>query len=124
MKDFFVTYAAYPNETPVISGGKKITSWHKKNGKWTTKIKKMNVLKLIANGVEQTLARTPNDGYFMPAVMPSKITEFQFRKGDLKEWRNLENSRIHLVLRWHKGVNSISKIDEQNNIVYLKMPEN
>jgi len=124
LKDFFVTYAAYPNETAVISGGKKIISWQKKGRKWKTSIRQKNVLKLIANGIEQKLARIPNEGYFTPADMPAKITEFQFRKGDLKEWRNLENSRIHLVLRWHKGVNSISKIDEQNNIVYLKMPEN
>jgi len=35
LKDHFVTYAAYPGETPIISGGKKITSWRKEQGKIT-----------------------------------------------------------------------------------------
>jgi hypothetical protein len=123
LKDFYITYAAYPGEIPLILGGQKISDWEKENGKWKASTKKVDVQKLIVNGAEQTLARTPNTGYFTPANMPAKITEFKFRKGDLREWPNLENSRIHLVLRWHKGVNSISKIDETNKIAYLKKPE-
>ena len=123
LKDFYVTYAAYPGEKPVISGGEKISGWKKKNGKLIASVKKMNVSKLIVNSKEQTLARTPNQGYFTPADMPAKITEFKFRTGDLKDWQGLDNSRIHLVLRWHKGVNSISRIDEINQIIYLKTPQ-
>jgi len=123
LKDFYVTYAAYPGENPVIAGGKKISDWKKRNGKWFTPVKKMNVLKLIVNGKEQTLARTPDKGYFTPADMPEKITEFEFRKDDLQDWQGLDNSRIHLVLRWHKGVNSISRIDKKKQIVYLKKPQ-
>ena len=79
LKDFYVTYAAYPDENPVLSSGKIISNWKKQNGKWTASVKRNTALKMIVNGKEQTLARTPNDGYFTPADMPRNITEFKFR---------------------------------------------
>ena len=39
LKDCFVTYAAYPGEKPVISGGTRITGWQDKgNGKWQAEV--------------------------------------------------------------------------------------
>lgn len=121
LKDHFVTYAAYPGESPIISGGKRITSWRKENGKWVTDIKGIEIKKLLANGKAQTLARTP--GYFTPPEIPESTTEFKFREGDLKQWPEMENNRIVMLLRWHKGVNSIARIDMENNIVHLAEPQ-
>ena len=37
LKDYYVTYAAYPGESPVISGGEQIKGWKKKGrDKWIT----------------------------------------------------------------------------------------
>jgi len=123
LKDQFVTYAAYPGETPIISGGKKITSWRRENGKWVTDAKGMDIKRILANGKVQTLARTPNEGYFTPSEMPASTTEFKFRQGDLEQWHDMNNNRIVMLLRWHTGVNSIARIDTENNIVHLAKPQ-
>ena len=129
LKDYFVTYAAYPGEAPIISGGKKITSWRKENGKWVADVKEkgheslLEIKKILANGNAQTLARTPNEGYFTPPEMPESTTEFKFRDEDLEEWPNMENNRIIMLLRWHTGVNSVAKIDTKNNVVHLVEPQ-
>ncbi len=120
LKDYFVTFAAYPGEKPVFCGGIKLTSWRQHKNVWTTQVNEIEVQKLIVNGVEQRLARMPNDGYFTPATKPQKTTEFVFRENDLQNWPDLDNNRIHFLLRWHTGVNSIIKIDDINNIAYLK----
>jgi len=124
LKDYFVTYAAYPGETPIISGGKKITSWQKETGKWVTEyVKGMEIKRILANGKPQTLARAPNKGYFTPPEMPESTTEFKFREGELKQWPDMENNRIIMLLRWHTGVNSIAKIDIEHNTVHLVEPQ-
>ncbi|MBM3240616.1 right-handed parallel beta-helix repeat-containing protein [Candidatus Poribacteria bacterium] len=135
LKDHFVTYAAYPGETPIISGGKKITSWRQEKGEWVTDVKGeghenlkgheslMAIKKILANGKAQILARTPNEGYFTPPEIPESTTEFKFREGDLKQWPDMKNNRIIMLLRWHKGVNSIAKIDMENNMVHLAEPQ-
>ena len=35
LKDHYVTYAAYPGEKPVISGGTKVSGWKKNGNVWT-----------------------------------------------------------------------------------------
>ncbi len=123
LKDYFVTYAAYPGETPIISGGNRITSWLEEKGKWVADVQGMHVKQVVANGKLQTLARTPNEGYFTPAEMPESVTEFKFRKGDLKQWPNMENNRIIMLLRWHRGVNSIARLDMDNRVAHLAEPQ-
>jgi len=124
LRDHYVTYAAYPDEKPIISGGKQITNW-KQNGKiWTTKINDHTVKMLLTNGKLQTLARTPNTGYFTPPSVSKTTGELPFRKGDIKKWDDMEDNRVFMLLRWHSGNNSFAKIDEKNKIAYFKNPEN
>ena len=123
LKDYYVTYAAYPGEIPIISGGRKITSWSKERGKWVTFVEGVEIKKLIVNGKTQTLARTPNEGYFTPPEMPESIREFKFRKGELKQWPNMKDNRIIMLLRWHRGVNAITEIDEKHQVARLQKPQ-
>ena len=37
LRDHYVTYASYPNENPVITGGKQISNWKQNGTVWTTK---------------------------------------------------------------------------------------
>ncbi|MHC4195732.1 MAG: hypothetical protein ACYSQZ_07290, partial [Planctomycetota bacterium] len=66
-EQFSITYAAYPTETPVISGGRKITGWEKgQNNIWTTYIPEVKNGKwwfrqLFADGNRLTRARFPNN---------------------------------------------------------------
>lgn len=90
LRDHYVTYAAYPGEKPVISGGKAITNWSKKGLVWTTKVNDHQVEMLLANGNLQTLARTPDKDYFTPPSVSKTTMELPFRPGDLRNWDNME----------------------------------
>ena len=60
LRDHYVTYAAYPGEKPIISGGKRISDWKQNGTIWKTNVSDHKVEALLVNGKLQTLARTPN----------------------------------------------------------------
>ena len=123
LKDHYVTYAAYPGEKPVISGGTPVTGW-KNNGKfWTAKYDADTAAMLVVNGKRQILARTPNEGYFVPPAISKSTGELFFKKGELKPWKEMENNRIIMLLRWHTGINTIVKVDEKTGVATFKTPQ-
>ena len=123
LKDCYVTYAAYPGEVPVISGGEKIAGWEKKRGGiWSARIAKGNINELYANGKRLTLARTPNTGFFLTDGQPADSSFFKFKAGDLKAWKDLETSRIHLTVRWSAIHTSLARIDVKSHTAWLKDP--
>ncbi len=123
VKDYYVTYAAYPGETPVISGGIPATGWKQHKGIWTASLKEDSVALFLVNGKKQVLARRPNSGYYVPASVSKNTKELNFKKGDLEPWKELTGNRIVMLLRWHTGINSISKIDTKSALATLKSPE-
>ena len=123
LKDYFVTYAAYPGERPVISGGTQINGWQKKeNGKWEAPVNLTNVNELYVNGKRRTLARTPNPGYYLTDGQPNDSTLFKFKGKDIQPWKNLDQGPIRLVIRWGSVYNTISKIDVKKRLAYLVKP--
>ena len=124
LRDNYVTYAAYPGEKPVISGAVPVTNWLKKGSIWVAPFDKDEVPELIANGKKQTLARYPNTGYLTLRQTPASTSEIPFKAGDIRNWPDMQDNRIVILLRWRTAFNSISKIDEKNRIAYLKNPEN
>ncbi|NIA28737.1 MAG: hypothetical protein GWP06_02345 [Actinobacteria bacterium] len=123
LKDQYVTFAAYPGETPIISGGPRLMNWSLRNGVWSTHLSQKNVERLVANGKMQTLARTPNTGFYTPPKISQNAEEFYFNDGEIKQWRNMEDNRVIMLLRWHTGVNSIAKIDKHKHLAYLQKPQ-
>ncbi len=123
LKDHYVTYAAYPGEHPVISGGARIKDWKKKGKFWTAKTGATPVQMLVYNGKKQTLARTPNDGYFVPPRISETTGEMYFEKGQLEAWKDMEDNRVIMLLRWHQGINSFGHIDEKNHTAWFKKPQ-
>ncbi len=123
LKDYYVTYAAFPGEKPVISGGRLIKQWIKTQNFWLAQTRDLTAEKMLANGKMQTLARTPNEGYFTPATTPTSTEFFVFNDQDLFPWPDMQNNRIIMLLRWHTGINSISGIDRENSIAYLQKPQ-
>ncbi len=123
LKDHYVTYAAYPGEKPVISGEVPVSGW-KKNGKiWTAPFDADTAAMLLVNGKRQTLARTPNEGYFVPPAISKSTSELYFKKGDIKSWNEMSGNQIVMLLRWHTGINSIVKVDEKTGIATFKSPQ-
>jgi len=123
LRDNYVTYAAYPGEKPVISGAVKLTGWKKAGKEWIAPYRYGEVSSLIANGKTQTLARTPNQDYFTLRKTPSSTSEIPYKSGDIRPWRDMQDNRIVILLRWRTAYNSITNIDEKNQIAYLKTPE-
>ena len=123
LKDYFVTWAAYPGEKPIISGAARLTGWKVDKRMWCTKWNGTPIQKVLWEDRVLTLARTPNRGFFTPAVMPVNTKMFQFRDGDVQNWSQMQDNRIHFMLRWHHGTNSIAGVDETNRVVHLAKPE-
>lgn len=124
LKDHYVTYASYPGEIARISGGEKITGWKKLDKtKWQVRLEENDVREIFANGKRQTLARTPNQGFYLTDGQPTEPDFFKFNKGDLKNWKDLESNRIHMIVRWGGIHSSISRVDEKTRTAYLKNPD-
>jgi hypothetical protein len=123
LKDHYVTYAAYPGEKPVIMGGIPVTNWTKKDNVWTARFEADSAQMLVVNGKRQILARTPNEGYFVPPVISTSTSELHFRKGEIKNWKEMEGNRVTMLLRWHTGINTIVKVDEKTGIATFKSPQ-
>jgi len=123
LKDYYVTYAAFPGEKPVITGALPVSGWTQKGKVWTARFDAGSADGLVVNGKSQTLARTPNEGYFVPPVVSSTPRELYFRKGELKNWKEMADNRVIMLLRWHTGANSLIRVDEKKGVATLRSPE-
>ena len=123
LRDNYITYAAYPGEKPVISGAVPIKNWKKVGKVWVAPYDGDNVSTLNVNGKKQTLARYPNQDYLTLLKTPANSSEIPFKEGELKNWKDMQDNRIVILLRWRTAYNSIAKVDEKNQIAYLKEPE-
>jgi len=135
--EYPITYSAYEDERPVISGGRKITGWemHKdgiwhvhlpdvEEGKWTFR-------QLYVNGRAYQRARIPNEGFLRVAGCPEGTPKtahyhkdcqsFEFKPGDLDpDWRNLDDVEVIVYHFWTDSHLPIQSIDPQTHIVTFK----
>ncbi|NDE10084.1 MAG: hypothetical protein EBZ95_05925, partial [Chitinophagia bacterium] len=123
LRDNYITYAAYPGEKPVISGATPIKNWKKVGKLWVAPYQGETVSTLNVNGKKQILARYPNQDYLTLLKTPANSSEMPFKEGDLKNWKDMQDNRVVIILRWRTAYNSIAKVDEKNQIAYLKEPE-
>lgn len=123
LKDHYVTYAAFPGEKPVITGALPVSGWTQKGRVWTARFDADSADMLVVNGKRQILARTPNEGYWVPPVISPTTQELHFRKGELKNWKEMEENRVIMLLRWHTGINSFAKINEKSGIATFRSPQ-
>jgi len=124
-----ITYAAYPDERPVISGGRVITGWRQEGDLWTADLPEVKTGDwyfgaLWVNGERRTVARTPNDGYLYTAgkVPSQEKTAFKFQPGDIQHWQNLDDVIVVAYHSWETSLHRIASIDEENNIVTFTGP--
>jgi len=123
LRDNYVTWAAYPGEKPVISGAVPVNHWKKRGRVWVAPLKLKDAPVLVANGQKQTLARTPNTGYFTLRKTPGSTSEIPFKPGEIQAWPEMQDNRIVILLRWRSAYNSIARIDDKSQIAFLKTPE-
>jgi hypothetical protein len=136
-----ITYAAYPGEKPVFSGGVAITGWRRGEGElWVAEVPGVRegewyFHQLFVDGQRRTRARTPNEGYLRIAGPleplgdrnaarrnPATKVGFRFKPGDLKKWDELDDVTIVLYHAWTASLQWIKELDETAGTVRFTAP--
>ncbi len=140
--DSNVTYRAYRNETPIVSGGRRITGWEtSEDGIWRTTIPAVadgdwHFWQLFVNGRRATRCRSPNQGYFRSAGplvprAPRHTPEFRnkearlglyYNEGDLARGPGWEEMNLILFHSWTASVHWVADIDPDERIVRFTAP--
>ncbi len=126
--DSSLTIAAFENQKPVISGGRRITGWKNiranlwqatvpeaRDGKWVFR-------QLFINGERAIRARTPNEGYFriQGASPQDKPVKLKFKAGDIKkEWAADGEVEVIAILAWADIRMQIREVDTVTNVATL-----
>src|SRR5262249_37273606 len=126
-----IVYAAYPDETPVLSGGREIRGWKPGEGKrWVAKLPAGKggpwaFTQLFVNGKRQTRARLPDtddwNKWWRVAQGPNHATIFGFPEGTLKNWSNVEDVEINLIPQyyWQNQIVPLKRVDEKTRTATL-----
>ena len=135
-----ITYAAYPGEYPVISGGKIIDGWKQEAGLWTAELPEVRAgtwrfNALWVNHEHLRPARWPNSGFYYTAgkapaaqdpatgeALDRSKTAFVYRPGDIEPWTNIEDALVVVYHSWDVSYGRIAEIDEANRLVTFRQP--
>ena len=123
-EDSGTTYAAYPGEQPVISGGTVLKNeWVKaeNENKWRLELRKgERVSDLFMDGKRLQLARIPKKGFFKAEAVDNSTTEFKFNKGEFPACPDAASGVVLLMAyEWAEAYISVSKLDEEKCIITL-----
>jgi parallel beta-helix repeat protein len=127
-----ITYAAYSNEAPVLSGGTTISGWRSGGtvaGQqvWTTQVPGVAAgnwyfHQLFVNGVRRQRARTPNTGFFdvigTVTTNPPSST-FVYNSGDINPAWAGGDVEVVLLQYWEDTRSPILSVDSATNTVTL-----
>lgn len=123
--DTTITYAAYPDETPVFSSGQEITDWKKVSDELPGLAKEARGKVLMAEVTDRfftlydaqgMLPRARSAG-FIPLPGGSR-NRLHFPKGRLKNWPNIED--VEIIVRphhaWISNVLPLVSVDEKRQL--------
>lgn len=127
-----ITYAAFEEERPILSGGQPVENWEvtQVNGRtcWVAKLQRDpaapgTIRELWVDGKPRRRARHPNEGYLRIAEVPDNPpgtdwtqgqTNFRFAEGDLKDWTSLADAEAVVFTRWIESRLPIEAIDQSD----------
>jgi len=115
-----VTYAAYPGETVILSGGQKVTGWKQGAGElWTAEVTEVTAgnwypRQMIVNDTRRPRARSPNQGYYY-GMASADGTSFTFPGGQLGTWARPDKVEIVALVEWMSSRTPIHGIDVPAN---------
>jgi hypothetical protein len=121
-QDSDVTYAAYPGERPIISGGRVITGWKKGAGSIWSAPAAGQFRQLFVNGRRALRARTPTNGFYRIDGPSSQDKPFalKFRGADIKpEWAKY-GVEVVALLAWAEIRSPIAQVDAAAHTARLK----
>lgn len=134
-EDFPVTYKAYEDEKPIISGGRRIGNWKEQivNGKqlWVAELSSVPkgewyFRNLWVNDQRCYRSRYPKSGYLRvdgqsPGWNASNwrqpISAFKISKKDLKQWKSLVDAEAVVGTRWETQHLPIKNIDYERRLI-------
>jgi len=123
--EFSITYAAYPGEKPVISGGRIITGWQQNmDGTWRTTIDQVKTgawlfRELFVNGRRAVRARHPNAGYLrVVKAGEDRMSSFFFNRGDIPPQAAADNTELVFIHDWSISRIPVAGIDHANRILF------
>ena len=134
-----ITYAAYPGEAPVLSGGRKIGGWKPGtvNGKscWQTTLPEVAAGKwyftqLFVNGTRRLRPRLPREGHYRFTGLPEGHRGFWYQAGSANffpgelraDWYNREDIEITALQHWFESHLRIKSIDDASHTVVFQAP--
>jgi hypothetical protein len=131
-----VTYAAYPGEQVVISGGRRISGWQQGDGgMWTAPVPGVKQRQwffrhLFVNGQRATRARTPNVVDDKPhwqltgATLSPDLTSYTLTIAPqrLGAWTNVSEMEIMVAGNWAINRKRVAAVDRTSGTVTLAPP--
>ncbi len=142
-----VTYAAYQDETPILSGGRVITGWRNAevNGKpcWAVDIPEVKEGKwyfrqLFVNGQRRPRPQVPEKGWYNFASIPPHSERYLkregvrdqknqndracYRPGDVKKWHNLGDVEFVYLMSWDEAHLFVENLDESTQTLEFTQP--
>ena len=132
-----ITYAAYPCETPVLSGGREIRGWkHVTDSKllaqaggelWMAHVPGVKegrwyFHELFVNGQRRQRARTPNTGFFRVdgKISHGKQATFKFHAGDIQPaWAAQGHVEVIALQAWAEFRMYIRSVNQATDTVTL-----
>ncbi|MGO8736313.1 MAG: right-handed parallel beta-helix repeat-containing protein [Terriglobia bacterium] len=147
-----VAYAAYPGETPVLSGGQQIRDWapvadadassepahdsapDRRDAilKWRMELPEVKDRKwyfhqLFVNGQRRQRARTPNTGYFLADgdITPDDPARLRFNQGDIRtSWAQAGDVELVVLSTWEEYRMFIKAVDATTQVATLSTKRN
>ena len=118
---------AYPNEKPVISGGRLVSGWKAvqvgNRQLWSATVDAVvpSIRQIWVNGQFRHVTRHPNSSYLHVAALPDAMpewdqgqTRFNYREGDLFSSDLGPHACVVTMTRWAKSHLPIASIDRRN----------
>jgi parallel beta-helix repeat protein len=116
--EFPVIYAGYPGETPVFSGGRRITGWEKAdNGRWKARTDVKNFRQLYVNGVRAVRAR---------GEAPAGLELFGFRGYrttaiGMADWPDAAELEFVYFTQWCQDYCKVKSISRDGQFAVIEM---
>jgi len=101
-----ITYSAYPDEKPILSGGKQITGWRKqKNNLWITNLAEVKsgqwwFRQLFADGQRLPRGRYPNNGLLTIKSVSDDVKKIQFEENISLKNPDSQMAEVVVIQNW------------------------
>ncbi|MFC1640715.1 right-handed parallel beta-helix repeat-containing protein [Patescibacteria group bacterium] len=125
-----ITYQAFEEETPIISGGIEITNWVQDPAVgpnvWKASVPgDASFKQLFVNGNRRYRARTPNVGsyYRVDQETDTPTTTFKYENNDINaDWAGNEDLQVVFLNRWITHRHRISDVNRGTNNATITPP--